>query len=177
MSQKPKPASLKRIAPLDLAWIAGLLEGEGYFCVLSASRGCGKNETLLVGCGMTDMDVIYKLQRVVGAGHVSIQVGLGKTIYRWKLSNSDACALMTLLLPMMGRRRSVKIRELMAWYERKLAILPTYRIRNIRTGKVETPYELKAWCKSHGIPRFALDDTMRGGRGRREHAYGYVREQ
>lgn len=153
--KKPALANLKRIADLDLAWLAGLLEGEGYFCVLHNNH----SDTLNIGCGMTDRDVIKHLLDVVGAGKVSSEKGQGKgykRVYRWTLTNSNAFALMELL-----------------------SRLPVYRIRSIYTGIVETPYVLRTWCKERGISRDVLDATMRGRRGRkqREHVNGYVREQ
>jgi len=169
VSKKPQPSTLEQPAPIDLAWLVGLLEGEGYFCILR-----GRSETLLIGCGMTDRDVIERLQRVSKTGHVSVEKTATKSVYRWKCSNADAYALMKMLRPHMGQRRSKMITMLIKKYERKLQQLPRYVVRHLPTECVEEPYELKAWCRERGVPLNALNETLYR---ERQPIDGYVREQ
>lgn len=172
---KPKPhSSLSHLTPIDLAWIAGLLEGEGYFCINRDGRGLTRGATLQAGCGMTDRDVIHRLHRLIGVGHISIEKTTNKPVYRWRCNNTSAYALMILLQPSMGQRRQKTIRHLIKWYATKLQALPKYKIRHLPSGRIEEPYVLKDWCQDRGIPFHALKGTLCRGR---QPIDGYVREQ
>lgn len=98
------------LSEAEVAWIAGLLEGEGSFRVTS-------NGGLQVSCGMTDKDTIEKLRRLAG-GYITkphVTKG-GKTLYPWCLSmREDVLQLCRLIYPWMGARRQSKIDELFAY--------------------------------------------------------------
>ena len=76
--------------PLDIAWAAGLFEGEG--CA-SFNRKNGKVELVMQ---MTDLDVLEKFCRVVGGqpprlvNRTSTQICANpKPIYRWAASSEQ----------------------------------------------------------------------------------------
>ena len=100
------------ISTFDLGWIAGLLEGEGFF-------GLTQGKYLRIQVAMTDTDVIERLRLVLGFGYLdkTRRLPSGKIAYYWIVANqSQAAGLMMTLLPLMGQRRSEKIREcLVTW--------------------------------------------------------------
>ena len=99
---------------VELAWLAGLLEGEGSFLLHN-----GKTPSPRVSVGMTDEDVIAKAAVLMGATYrpwlSKRDKALGrKMVYRTAISGHRAVDLMRRILPMMGLRRAAKIRELLA---------------------------------------------------------------
>jgi hypothetical protein len=102
-----------RHAPtFDLGWIAGLLEGEGYF-------GHRRDGEPIIEIAMTDKDVIDRFGTMLDLGRLPQQRLLpsGKTAYHWKLmKQAQVSGLMMTLLPLMGARRRAKIMECLdAW--------------------------------------------------------------
>lgn len=58
----------------DIAWVAGLLEGEGYFgCRIATTKNRpGKAYLQVRICvNMTDEDVLRRAQSITGAGHIN----------------------------------------------------------------------------------------------------------
>ena len=53
------------ISEIDLAWIAGLLDGEGCF-----TKKSKRGRTIMICCQMTDMDVLEKLKEKMGCGRI-----------------------------------------------------------------------------------------------------------
>lgn len=101
--------------PLELAWLAGLLEGEGSFFT---ERCGGKVRYSVVEVTMTDHDVVTRAADLMGvkpayrfapakqkAGH--------QPTWRARLRGKRAESLMHELLPLMGTRRASKINELL----------------------------------------------------------------
>lgn len=102
---------------VELAWVAGLLEGEGSF-MLKRAGGRTVRNLPRVTCSMSDLDVIHKLHRVVGFGIVCTGAPhkhTGCVMHRWQSEDRDRVPqLLRELLPYMGERRSAKIREVLA---------------------------------------------------------------
>lgn len=99
---------------LDLAWLAGLLEGEGSF-----QRGVPSKPTQpRVMLNMTDEDVVTRAARVMGVvSVVRVRVQPGrKPVFQIALRGARAVALMQLLRPLMGQRRQRQIDEAVACY-------------------------------------------------------------
>lgn len=101
--------------PEDLAWVAGLLEGEGSFMMR-------KSNVPKAQCQMTDQDVILRLQEKCG-GNVYFcerteeeKAKNWKNSWTWSLQGQAAADLMASILPHMGRRRSEKIQEIVHIY-------------------------------------------------------------
>jgi hypothetical protein len=104
------------ISIAQLHWVAGLIEGEGCFWQR-------RNGEILVQVLMTDGDVIGRLQVILGFGTLSQKrLPSGKIAYQWASRRQEQTAgLMMTLLPLMGARRSDKIREcLKAWKKKPL---------------------------------------------------------
>jgi hypothetical protein len=90
----------------EIAWVAGLLEGEGCFSLTKA-----KNR-MYISCSMTDKDIIEKLYSLIKYGTV-IKDKLRpnrKQVYTWRMSNRREIDIFTSLIkPFMGARRTEKI--------------------------------------------------------------------
>lgn len=98
----------------EIAWLAGLLEGEGCFRLRRAAGRARGN--LDVQLNMTDEDVVRRAHAVsrLGTCHGPYQQsGNRKPYWVWKVSgNDDAEALMEALLPWMGARRAEQIKSI-----------------------------------------------------------------
>lgn len=112
------------MSEIEIAWVAGLLEGEGSF-VLTKESG-RKRQTLTVRCSMTDLDVINRLAGVVDGGAVNqdgYRNGATRTaerykrIYTWQMSRrTEVVELINLLYPYMGLRRQAQMRVLIDYH-------------------------------------------------------------
>lgn len=91
--------SVREISPEEVAWLAGLIEGEGSFVAT----------TRTLSVHMTDEDVIRRLQEVTGVGRVyatAKQKPRHKDAYKWHVKRRDHLRqLVPLLLPWLGARR------------------------------------------------------------------------
>lgn len=67
--ERPVPQiELRQMTETELAWVAGLIEGEGtFFCTKRRER-----RYPVIAVGMTDEDVIQKLYLLVGVGDIFI---------------------------------------------------------------------------------------------------------
>lgn len=113
-----------RWEPIDLAWMAGLLEGEGHFGKWSKTtkNGLYTYPVYRIGCNLTDLDVLQRLHQLAGVGRLSGQQTPQKPqhspFWRWMVNKkADVYALCVALLPYMGERRSARLREIIASYE------------------------------------------------------------
>lgn len=93
----------------DIAWAAGIFEGEGCIAMRPGAR-------LIVS--MTDKDVVYKFQEAVGVGKVyynyppSSQKTGRKPTYRWMVGDRNGVrVVLEMFLPWLGERRRAKAIE------------------------------------------------------------------
>ena len=100
----------------SLAWVAGILEGEGCF-----GRSLNKKDqswSYRITCDMTDEDVIRRLHSVLGAGTVQgpyWRSNSTKPIWRFAIQNWPGCyAVSAAVFPLMGDRRRERIRDMLA---------------------------------------------------------------
>lgn len=104
---------MTRWARREIAWVAGLLEGEGSFSKYAA----GKNTTYAIQCKMADEDVVRRLQAVLGVGRVTY-VPPSQTGYQaqWALRITrlrHVYAVCVAIHPFMGLRRRRRIEQLL----------------------------------------------------------------
>jgi hypothetical protein len=102
----------------DLAWAAGLFEGEG--CVHVGVRKSGTHVLRLV-LSMTDRDVVERMGQIMSVGRVyevpkhATWQGHWKTQYRWVVDRADHIqAALAMFWPWLGDRRRAKAREALA---------------------------------------------------------------
>jgi hypothetical protein len=107
-----------RVSSTEWAWLAGLLEGEGYFS--------GKPR-LVVELEMTDKDVVERAAQLVPGGKtkVSARTRMGrngnphKPSYRYRWCGPRALEVMCGVRKHMGDRRRDKIDAVLATCKRK----------------------------------------------------------
>ena len=99
----------------DLIWLAGLMEGEGWF-------GSRPNGTPRVSIEATDRDVVGRAAMLM-EGKVRARMprnARSRPTYVCEVSGDRAAEVMQALLPHMGARRSSKIMEILYGYGRAL---------------------------------------------------------
>jgi hypothetical protein len=100
--------------PVEVAWAAGLFEGEG--CLTSIHQGEGRIN-LVMKLGMTDEDVVRKFARIVGCGNVREQHPTGrgrKTSWHWYCgAQKEIERLVAFFSPYFGTRRLARASELL----------------------------------------------------------------
>jgi len=95
----------------EIAWLAGIIEGEGYFGIY---KGQWKPGIARLQIGMTDRDVIEKIANLLNTTVSINNRGKKKTCYFTSLARRrDLKRLLISILPYMGNRRSSKIHELL----------------------------------------------------------------
>jgi hypothetical protein len=96
-------------SPIDIAWAAGLIEGEGSIQVRKKANGAS------VVVQMTDEDVLKSMQSRLGIGTVNGPYGHAGTSVRkprwmWQIGHQrDVARLLLAITPMMGVRRREQI--------------------------------------------------------------------
>ena len=102
---------------VQIAWMAGLLEGEGCWLINHTKKWSSPRILLQ----MTDEDVVRKAARITGVGKVGGPYGpyknsLGtKSWFKWDVNKRvDVEYLSGLVLPHMGTRRTAKILEVLS---------------------------------------------------------------
>lgn len=102
---------------LDIAWLAGLFEGEGTFCI-----GRGFAQGIVIQ--MTDLDILQRIQDRfggrVGQSYDRQDKPNWKTCYRWQASVIETDIILPLILPYLGARRCERAQEYMALRQRVL---------------------------------------------------------
>jgi len=105
---------------IQIAWIAGIIEGEGCIWV-----GWQRNwHRTLVHVGMTDHDVIERLQKWSGFGSISAykKRKRRKQIWVWSVQKQEEVwKLLKAITPFLGKRRSMKANDAMALLQEKMS--------------------------------------------------------
>lgn len=102
---------------IELAWLAGILEGEGSF-MMSRNHVSGKIYLYpkITVC-MTDRDIIQRVADLFEVGVYQVPTSeTKKQAYRANISGTRAAYLMAQLQPIMGIRRAAKIEEILTAY-------------------------------------------------------------
>src|SRR3990167_6895634 len=101
----------------DRMWLAGWLEGEGWFG-LSLRSG-----TLCIHACSTDIDVIMRVKTLLGAKVVTKKKPntalTRRQAYNCRVLGSTAATIMQQILPEMGERRAGRIRELLTHHDNR----------------------------------------------------------
>lgn len=118
MAQLAPVASAAPVPPLlvvfdtEVAWAAGLFEGEGSF-------GVRENGTVLLSLGSTDRDIIERFRDVIGTGRFSSQSAgknrRKKTLRRVDVIRvCDVLRIIDLFYPWLGVRRRARADQVVA---------------------------------------------------------------
>lgn len=124
------------LAMKDIGWLAGILEGEGWF---------GYYNTARVAINMTDPDVIQRVKTLFGGSvYLPKPRENRKQLYCWAASGGRAAGIMMTVYPMLGARRQARVREvLMQWLAPK-----RHRTAQSCLCHPERKHCAKGWCKS-----------------------------
>lgn len=102
-------AMVSQASSTEVAWLAGLLEGEGCFYLSVLGY-------LQIELAMTDLDVVQRAAKVGGAVTTITtrydKRGTRKPTYRICFNGFQAIRIMEKILPYMGKRRTAKIERL-----------------------------------------------------------------
>jgi len=105
----------------DIAWLAGLLEGEGSFGIDSRAAQRYTNSTApgnpYISVSMTDEDVIAKVATITGKNYflVSQKTVTEKKVFKCHIGDrATVFTILTRILPYMGKRRQSEIQPLLA---------------------------------------------------------------
>lgn len=103
----------------DVAWFAGLFEGEGCLTFVTDRKSGGGSWRLCLHS--TDEDIVLRIQDLFG-GKVRLDTAhkkktTYKPIWQWALYRKDEInKIVTVLYPYMGIRRKAKFDEFLAYY-------------------------------------------------------------
>lgn len=92
-------------------WLAGILEGEGWFTIRHPQGGRSR---ITVGIKMTDADVVQRAACLMGGNAKAREDSRSakfNTCWECTVSGAKAEAVMKAILPFMGARRRAKIQE------------------------------------------------------------------
>ena len=145
----------------DIHWLAGLMEGEGCFTIQRTGKGY---IPLLVVLAMTDIDVVERAAQMIGVRVRMYQrTSKGKPIYRIQLHGPRAVQWMMTLYGLMGQRRRLRIRELLALW--RLRVRPGNRkltdaqVTDIRRNAQKLSYRKLA--RHYGVSRRLVGNIIR----------------
>lgn len=109
----------------DICWIAGLLEGEGYF---GMRKSGGYKGTPVIQLQMTDRDIVSRASELFKSKlygpHGPYGAGKKKT-WQTMTFGSNAVGWMMTIYQIMGERRRKKIDETLAIWRTMQTILPS----------------------------------------------------
>jgi hypothetical protein len=102
------------ITDLQVAWLAGLLEGEGSFMICDRTRSVSSPKIVV---SMTDRDVIEHVANLFGRAVYTMPTRQGyKQQWRVQVDGFAAASWMARLRSFMGDRRTAKIDEVLGGY-------------------------------------------------------------
>lgn len=106
-------------AEIDVAWAAGLFEGEGSIFV-SRRKKTGYRQ-LVIAMSMTDQDVVERFAEITGGRVLQMPpYGLGKKDqYRVTFHGPEAVRVLNAFHPWFGERRANKAKECIAEWENR----------------------------------------------------------
>lgn len=120
--RRPRSSAPSLAETSELAWLAGLLEGEGSFAVIRNHVRGRTYEYPQIVVTMTDQDVIERVAHLFGNSvyHLGVPKSHDNRArlpqYRAQVSGASAAAWMRRLLPLMGARRGRRIQEVLDSY-------------------------------------------------------------
>lgn len=113
---------------VDIAWAAGLLEGEGCFSIFNRKSAKWDHKSVAIHCEMTDEDTIMKLYKIFDVGSVNHRPNISKRIdqrsrkpsWIWSVQNHEGIEMVLVLIyPFLSERRSKKAKELLEYIEQR----------------------------------------------------------
>ena len=101
----PQPTNM---TPDQVAWVAGILEGEGSFV---------SSQSVSIRVTMTDLDILERLQKVTGVGRIydtTRRKDTHKEAWIWTVQRrAHIRHIIEAVLPWLGKRRTVAANKLL----------------------------------------------------------------
>lgn len=141
------------IKPLEVAWLAGLVEGEGCLSIKKEKKSTRACNTIHLHIGMCDRDIIARAGELLGCKVLGPYKHPGddgfKRKVQWRVvaTGGLAAAWMMTLYPFFGERRKQAVRDCLAFW-RDLPI----------NGRMQLP--LRLGHRLHGL-RYASYDSSK----------------
>jgi len=134
---------------IELAWVAGLLEGEGSFI----SRRTKTGYQISIQCRMNDKDIIERLQKLVDKGNIYNAIDNHANGWAWHLSTKDDVFKLAKQLRLyMGQRRQKQIDAIIETYPKiKSLNMKPFCLKNIKTGEIVSSFGHKKFCDEYNL--------------------------
>ncbi len=158
----------------NIAWLAGLMEGEACFVLCFKQNQNGtRYPWFSVSVNMTDGDVVDKAARITGMGNYSgpwpQKNPKHKPFYRWNVTKREyVYALLVALYPFMGLRRKAKIESILEAFVQygqrrwRHGTRQGYEFHGCRCAKCRTSNTIRHRKRRQAIPRNLLFYTANG---------------
>ncbi len=153
---------------MEIAWAAGLFEGEGSISIPREETGF---QSLRAGLGMTDFDVVARFQDVIRVGRCRPyreERPHWKALMQWTACGAEAVSAVVLMLPYLGERRTARAVECLAWFrDRHVAECVGCGARFVRAnarGRYCTENCLYRSLRGYSARRSGLGDVRHGQR-------------
>jgi helix-turn-helix resolvase-like protein len=142
---------------LRLAWLAGILEGEGTFLRPPPSMpNCP-----IVACRMTDRDVVERVATEFGTGVGAIDKGKYRTEFAATLKGKCAVELMADIKPLMGERRQQAIGSALSCYRPPARKLDFGTAEEIR-GRFREGQSVSSLAREYKVARQTIYPILKG---------------
>lgn len=105
----------------QVAWFAGLFEGEGYLSFSKERRKGRSGGHWRLGLGMSDEDIINRIQTMFGGSihkwTLSHKKPTYKDMFSWNVTKqAHILEIVDVIYPLMGKRRQAKFDEFITYY-------------------------------------------------------------
>ena len=107
--------AVSKLTELQIAYLAGLFEGEAYFGFLTSTKGV---RCTMIRLKMTDLDIMTKVAAMLGAEAKGPMRDRGfkdhyKSYWTIRLNGHSSAHFLRLIYPYMGERRRARIDEIL----------------------------------------------------------------
>lgn len=98
----------------EIAWLAGLLEGDGSF---QLQKNGPTTRIPRIVLSMLDFDVVERISKIFGSNITKDKTPKGKTMFKTAIARTLVVEpLLKELYPHMGLRRKEQINKMLNWY-------------------------------------------------------------
>ena len=139
---------------LDIRWLAGLYEGEGWvICRPYSTKRGGDSRQVRIGIGSVDRDVIETVARLTGVGSITTRPPRERAqeFYIWQVSRrDDVLRLLEVMRPHLHARRRGQVEPVMEYIRGALKRRRANGVRACLCGETDEAQMLagRAQCRA-----------------------------